>query len=102
MQAFLIKANYDGSGLILSCRNNNEESSLGFSIFPIFQNVILRAKIQEIVCLQLLMNITGLEQGNHLELILILRSSRFLSEKNLHFTHNALREKQVEFLKAVF
>ena len=42
------------------------------------------------------------EQDNHLRLTVILKSSKLLLERNLHFPPNALLERRVEFLKAVF
>ena len=39
----------DGADLISSCRNSNEESGPGFSVFAAF-----RAKAAKLVCLQLL------------------------------------------------
>ena len=98
------EAYFDGVGLILRCWNDNEESGVCFSLFPLFQAKHPFEGKNWRNCPSLAAYKTWL---NRCETVILgsfwfLRTEDYFQKGNWNFAHSALWEMHIEFQKPVF
>ena len=101
----LLKLAYsDGTDLILSCWNSNEESGPGFSVFSVFRP---KSRFGGKNCKTFLSSVAHKTWLKRYMTVIMgsfwnLGAKDYNWEQNWNFTHHALQEIRFEFQKAIF